>query len=171
MRISEILVPGVITFILLTGVFKGVDIAGEFTAGAREGLATAVEIVPALILIMTAVGMFSKSGAVDIIAGVLSPITGFLGFPRECIGLAIIRPFSGSGALATLDSTLSQVSPDSFAGRTASVIMGSTETTFYTISVYFAAIKKKAYPAVFAGACFADFCGFVLSAVAVRIFF
>lgn len=168
---SEIFIPAVITFILLAGVVKRVDIAQEFMLGARESLLTVFEILPSLILIMTAVGMFSASGAVEIIADTLSPLTSFLGFPRECISLAVIRPFSGSGALCVLEDTLSKVPPDSFAGRVASVIMGSTETTFYTISVYFAAIKQKAYPAVFAGACFADMCGFVLSAAAVRVFF
>ncbi|MBQ8121242.1 MAG: spore maturation protein [Ruminococcus sp.] len=171
MHSSEIFIPAVIAFILLAGVIKGVDTAQEFMLGARESLLIAFEILPSLILTMTAVGMFSASGAVDIIAGAVSPVTQFLGFPKECISLAVIRPFSGSGALCVLEDTLSKVPPDSYAGRVASVVMGSTETTFYTISVYFAAIKQKAYPAVFAGACFADLCGFVLSALAVRVFF
>ena len=163
--------PAVMTLILLTGVVKGVDIAHEFAEGAKESLLVVFEILPALILIMTAVGMFSASGAVEAIASAVSPVTQFLGFPGECVGLALIRPFSGSGALCTLESILEKVSPDSFAGRAACVMMGSTETTFYTVSIYFAAIKRRAYPMVFAGACFADACGFVLSALAVRIFF
>ena len=163
--------PAVMTFILLTGVVKGVDIAHEFAEGAKESLLVVFEILPTLILIMTAVGMFSASGAVEAIASAVSPVTQFLGFPGECVGLALIRPFSGSGALCTLESILGKVSPDSFAGRAACVMMGSTETTFYTVSIYFTAIKRRAYPMVFAGACFADACGFVLSALAVRIFF
>ena len=169
MRIGDILVPAVVTLILLAGVYRGVDIVREFSEGAKESLTTVIDILPSLILLMTAVGMFSASGAVDIIANVLSPVTSFLGFPRECVSLALIRPVSGSGALCTLEDILSRVSPDSFTGRVASVLMGSTETTFYTISVYFASIRRKAYPIVFAGACFADICGFVLSALIVRL--
>ncbi|MBQ2581765.1 MAG: spore maturation protein, partial [Ruminococcus sp.] len=161
----------VMTLILLAGVAKGVDIAHEFAKGAKESLLVVFEILPTLILIMTAVGMFSASGAVEAIALAVSPVTQFLGFPGECVGLALIRPFSGSGALCTLESILEKVSPDSFAGRAACVMMGSTETTFYTVSIYFAALKRRAYPMVFAGACFADACGVVLSALAVRIFF
>lgn len=171
MRLSDIFIPSVITFILLAGLIKGVDIAGEFMLGAKESLMTVFEILPCLILLMTAVGMFSASGAVDIITGAISPMTQFLGFPSECVSLAVIRPMSGSGALCTLENVFSRVSPDSYAGRVASVIMGSTETTFYTISVYFSAIKRRAYAAVFAGACFADLCGFVFSALIVRLFF
>ena len=168
---SDILIPSVITLILLWGVFKKVDIAREFAEGAREGIMTLFEILPSLVLVMTAVGMFTRSGAVDMLSALLLPFTQTLGFPQECVSLAMIRPFSGSGALASVDKLLGSVSPDSFPGRVASVIMGSTETTFYTISVYFAAIKKKAYPMIFAGACFADICGFVLSALAVRLYF
>lgn len=171
MHPSDVFIPSVITFILLSGVVKGVDIAHEFAQGAKESLLAVFDILPSLILLMTAVGMFSASGAVDVIAGAISPLTQFLGFPRQCVSLAIIRPMSGSGALCTLEDILSKVSPDSYAGRVASVVMGSTETTFYTISVYFAAIKQRAYPMVFAGACFADLCGFVFSALAVKIFF
>ena len=163
--------PAVMTFILLAGVAKGVDIAHEFAQGAKESLLVVFEILPVLILVMTAVGMFSASGAADMVASAAAPLTQFLGFPGECVGLAVIRPFSGSGALCTLEGILKKVSPDSFAGRVACVIMGSTETTFYTIPIYFAAIKRRAYPMVFAGACFADACGFVLSALAVRLFF
>lgn len=170
MRLSDVFIPAVIAFILLCGVAKGVDIAHEFAQGARESLLTVFEIIPGLILLMTAVGMFSASGAVDVIANTISPVTQFLGFPKECVSLAIIRPMSGSGALCTLEEILAKVSPDSYAGRVASVVMGSTETTFYTISVYFAAIKQKAYPMVFAGACFADLCGFVFSALVVKLF-
>lgn len=166
---GDIFVPAVITFILLSGVFKGVDIAHEFACGAKQSLLTVLDILPSLVLLMTAVGMFSSSGAVEIITSVLSPITSFLGFPAECVSLAVIRPVSGSGALCTLENILSRVSPDSFTGRVASVLMGSTETTFYTISVYFAAIHQKAGQLVFAGACIADLCGFVFSAVIVRL--
>ena len=158
-------------FILCYGLVKKVDIVNVFCEGATENLKIAVGLIPMLILLMTAVGMFTSSGAADIIAKLLRPVTTFLGFPEECIPLAIVRPISGSGALACLETILSSVSPDSYSGRVASVLMGSTETTFYTIAVYFSAIKQKAYPSVFAAACLSDLMGFVFSALAVRLFF
>ena len=156
---------------MIAGVTSKGDIVNVFCEGATENLKIAVGLIPMLILLMTAVGMFTSSGAADIIAKLLRPVTTFLGFPEECIPLAIVRPISGSGALACLETILSSVSPDSYSGRVASVLMGSTETTFYTIAVYFSAIKQKTYPSVFAAACLSDLMGFVFSALAVRLFF
>ena len=171
MDLGNMFVPVLIILILSFGLIKRVDIVNAFCEGAAENLKVAAGLVPMLILLMTAVGMFTASSAADIIAKLLRPVTSFLGFPDECIPLAIVRPVSGSGALACLETILSNVSPDSYSGRVASVLMGSTETTFYTTAVYFSAIKQKAYPSVFAAACFSDAVGFVFSALAVRIFF
>lgn len=171
MKLSDLFIPLVIILILLSGLFKKVNIMEEFAQGAAENLKTAAQILPSLILLMTAVGMFTASGAAEIIAGLLSPVTDFLGFPDECIPLAIIRPISGSGALAALETILTNVSPDSYCGRVASVIMGSTETTFYTITVYFAALNKKPDGRIFVSAAAADLTGFILAALAVRLFF
>lgn len=171
MHMGDILIPVIITGILICGVVRRVNIAEEFAEGAKENLVTAVEIFPMLILLMTAVGMFSASGAAKTIAEIISPVTNFLGFPDECISLAIIRPISGSGALATLETILTGVSPDSYGGRVASVLMGSTETTFYTITVYYAALKKKPDSRVFIAAAAADITGFIFSSLTVRLFF
>ena len=168
MNFGDIFVPALMVFILCYGLVKKVDIVNVFCEGATENLKIAVGLIPMLILLMTAVGMFTSSGAADIIAKLLRPVTTF---PEECIPLAIVRPISGSGALACLETILSSVSPDSYSGRVASVLMGSTETTFYTIAVYFSAIKQKTYPSVFAAACLSDLMGFVFSALAVRLFF
>lgn len=171
MHMGDILIPVIITGILICGVVRRVNIAEEFAEGAKENLVTAVEILPMLILLMTAVGMFSASGAAKTIAEIISPVTNFLGFPDECISLAIIRPISGSGALATLETILTGVSPDSYGGRVASVLMGSTETTFYTITVYYTALKKKPDSRVFIAAAAADITGFIFSSLTVRLFF
>lgn len=171
MHMGDILIPVIITGILICGVVRRVNIAEEFAEGAKENLVTAVEILPMLILLMTAVGMFSASGAAKTIAEIISPVTNFLGFPDECISLAIIRPISGSGALATLETILTGVSPDSYGGRVASVLMGSTETTFYTITVYYAALKKKPDSRVFIAAAAADITGFIFASLTVRLFF
>ncbi|MDE6746685.1 MAG: spore maturation protein, partial [Oscillospiraceae bacterium] len=140
---SDFVIPFFIALIMVIGLIKRVDVFGEFTEGAKENLKAAFEVLPALIALMTAIGMFKASGALEVISAAISPITGFLGFPEECIPLAIIRPVSGSGALAVFESILNDVSPDSFAGRVASVIIGSTETTFYTIAVYYGITNVK----------------------------
>ena len=168
---GELIVPLIIAAILLWGAVKRVNIAGEFAKGAEENLRTAVSLLPMLILLMTAVGMFTASGAAELLAKALSPLLGALGFPEECLPLALIRPVSGSGALAAVESLFGEISPDSFQGRTASVLMSSTETTFYAITVYYAAIKKKPDRRIFIAAAAADLTGFVFSALTVRLFF
>lgn len=155
--------------IIIFGCFKKVDIFDEFTYGAGESIKTVFEILPALIAMITAIGMFKASGAMDIIVDILSPVIDFLGFPKECLPLAIIRPISGSGALAVYESILSDVHPDSFAGRVASVILGSTETTFYTIAVYYGAVKIKNTRHSLAAALSADLAGFIFSVLTVRL--
>lgn len=171
MSLSSLFAPLLIAAILVYGLLKKVDIVAAFCEGAAENLKMAFGLLPMLILLMTAVGVFTASGACEIIADILSPVTSFLGFPNECIPLAIIRPVSGSGALACLETILSNVSPDSYTGRVASVLMGSTETTFYTIAVYFSAIKKKACTPIFIAAGLADITGFIFSALVVRSLF
>lgn len=171
MSANDLIVPLVISGILIFGLVKRVNITEEFTAGAKENLKTAVSILPSLILLMTAVGMFTASGAADCIAEFISPLLTFLGFPKECLSLAIIRPISGSGALAALENVLADISPDSYEGRVASVLMAATETTFYTITVYFGALRKKPDGRVFIAAAAADITGFIFSALSVRLFF
>lgn len=166
---SDFIIPFFIAMIMVIGLIKRVDVFGEFTEGAKENLKAAFEVLPALIALMTAIGMFKASGALEVISSAISPITGFLGFPEECIPLAIIRPVSGSGALAVFESILNDVSPDSFAGRVASVIIGSTETTFYTIAVYYGitGVKKTRHAVV--SSLTADLTGFIISALTVRL--
>ena len=166
---SDYVIPFFIAAIMIIGLVKKVDVFSEFTEGAKENLKAAVSVLPALVALMTAIGMFKASGALDFISSAISPLTSFLGFPEECIPLAIIRPVSGSGALAVFENILTDVSPDSFAGRVASVIIGSTETTFYTIAVYYGITKVKKTRQALPASLAADFTGFVLSALTVRI--
>lgn len=166
---SNFVIPVFIAAIIIIGLIRKTDVFGEFVDGARENLTAAFEVLPALIALMTAIGMFKASGALEAISAILSPLTSFLGFPEECIPLALIRPVSGSGALAVFESILGDVSPDSFAGRVASVIIGSTETTFYTIAVYYGITKVKKTRQAVASSLAADFTGFILSALTVRL--
>lgn len=166
---SDYVIPVFIALIMAAGIVKRIDVFGEFTEGAKENLRSAFDVLPALIALMTAIGMFKASGGLDVISQFISPLTELLGFPKECIPLAIIRPISGSGALAVFESILCDVSPDSFAGRVASVIVGSTETTFYTVAVYYGITKVKKTRHAIASSLTADFTGFIISALTVRL--
>ena len=138
--------------------------------GAGEGLKMLVSLIPALILLLTAVTMLRASGAVEILSGLLAPVFSFFGIPPETALLVLIRPLSGSAALAVGSELMAQYGPDSLIGRTAAVMLGSTETTFYAISVYFGAagIKKTRY--TIPVALFADFVGFFMASLTTRLF-
>lgn len=170
MSLTGLVIPLVITLIFCVGIYKDVDVFGEFVAGAREGIRTTMDILPALIAIMTAIGMFRASGALDALTEAVKPLSSLLNMPKEVVPLTLLRPISGSGALVIVEDILKNSGPDSAAGRVASVMMGSTETTFYTVAVYYSAagIAKTRYtiPCALVG----DMAGFVMSAVFVRLF-
>lgn len=140
-------------------------------SGATEGLKLILTLLPTLILLLTAVTMLRASGAVEAISGYLSPIFGFFGIPPETAILILIRPISGSAALAVGADLMARYGVDSLIGRTAAVMLGSTETTFYTISVYFGAagIRKTRY--TIPAALIADFTGFFVASLTVRFLF
>lgn len=139
--------------------------------GASEGLKLLFSILPALILLLTAVHMLRASGAMERLSGILAPAFSLLGIPPETAMLVLIRPISGSAALAVGAELMAEYGVDSLVGRTAAVMLGSTETTFYTISVYFGAagIQKTRY--TIPAALFADFVGFFMASLTVRLFF
>ena len=139
--------------------------------GAADGLKLLLSITPALIFLLTAVSMLRSSGAIELLSDLLAPVFGFLGIPPETAILVLIRPLSGSAALAVGADLMAQYGPDSLIGRTAAIMLGSTETTFYTISVYFGAagIKKTRY--TIPAALIADITGFLVASLTVRLFF
>ena len=139
--------------------------------GAKDGLKILFSIVPTLILLLTAVTMLRASGAIAIISRIFAPVMGFFGIPPETAMLVLIRPISGSAALAVGAELMATHGVDSQIGRTVAVMLGSTETSFYTISVYFGAagIKKTRYTVL--AALFADFVGFFMAALTTKIFF
>ena len=136
--------------------------------GAAEGLKLLVTLVPALILLLTAVTMLRASGAMVILSNFLAPAFRFFGIPPETALLVLVRPISGSAALAVGADLIAQYGVDSAVGRTAAVMLGSTETTFYTISVYFGAagIRKSRYTVL--AALIADMTGFLVASLSVR---
>ncbi len=139
--------------------------------GASDGLKLLVSLVPTLVLLLTAVTMLRASGAVEYLSRLLAPIFRFFGIPPETAILVLIRPISGSAALAVGTDLMAHYGVDSQIGRTVAVMLGSTETTFYTISVYFGAagIKKTRYTAP--AALIADFTGFFVASATVRLFY
>ncbi len=143
--ISIVMVPFMVFIILVHGYIKGIDIYSAFIEGAKEGLKTAINIMPYLIAIFIAVGIFRGSTALDMFIHLLSPITNLLGLPQEIVPLVLIRPVSGSGALGVVKDIIGNYGPDSFLGNLAGIMMGSSETIFYTITLYFGSIGIEDY--------------------------
>ena len=169
--IGNYIIPLVITLIIIYGLYKRVNVFDVFVSGAREGVTISVRILAPLIGLMTAVAMFKASGALDVFTSSLKPLGSLLGVPTEVLPLAILRPISGSGSLAVLESILRTNGPDSLIGRIASVIQGSTETTFYTIAVYYGSIGVTKTRHTLPAALTADICGFIVSIIIVKIMF
>lgn len=169
--VLDLLVPGIIAGVSCCGMAKGVDVYDALLQGAAKGLEILWRILPALVTLLTVVAMLRASGALDLATQWLAPLLGVLGIPPETMGLMLVRPISGSAALGVGSELITTYGPDSLIGRTAAVMLGSTETTFYTIAVYFgsAGIKKSRY-AVPAALC-ADLAGFFFGALTVRILF
>ena len=162
--ISSYAVAAIILSILCVGLYKGVDVFDTFIKGAKQGIGTAFKIIPPLVGLMVAIGVFKASGVLDLIVYAITPLTAVIGIPPEVLPLAFLRPISGSASLAMLTDIITQYGPDSLQGRMASVMMGSTETTFYVFTVYLGAVGiKKAGKTIFA-ALIADATGIIASA-------
>ena len=165
------LVPALMLVIALWGLVRKVDLWSALVDGAGEGLKVTVRIVPPLIALLTAVYMLRASGALALLGQLLEPVLSAVGIPVETIGLLLVRPVSGSAALGVGAELIETYGPDSLVGRTAAVMLGSTETTFYTVAVYFGAAKvaktRYAVPAALCG----DVAGFLAASWAVRILF
>ncbi len=171
MSFTVFVVPAVICAILIYAHIKKVDILKEFTSGALDGLKTAKNLIPPLALMLTAIAMFRQSGALEAVVGALSKPAQALGIPSETLPLMLMKTFSGSGSVALLEDVLANYGPDSLAGRVASVVAGATETTFYTIAVYYGAVGVSKTRHTIPAALTSDIAGFILSAFFVRLLF
>ena len=167
----DYLIPGLLAACSLLVLHKKENAYDLLLQGGAEGLKTAVTILPALVVLLTAVQMLKASGAVELLGGFLAPGFEAVGIPAETAMLVLIRPISGSAALAVGADLIAEYGPDSMIGRTAAVMLGSTETTFYTISVYFGAagVKKTRY--AIPAALIADLTGFCMASWTVKWFF
>lgn len=170
-KLGTFSVPIIIALIILFGFFKKVPLFDTFLLGAKEGMKSTVSIAPSLVGLITAVSMLKASGALDMFTAAIAPAAHFLGIPPEVMPLTLLRPISGSGSIAFLDTIFSTVGVDSFPGRVASVMMGSTETTFYAIAVYFGAVGIKNTRHTIPAALSADLAGLFLSVFSVNLFF
>lgn len=171
MDISSYVVPLLLALTAIYALTKKVDVYDALTAGAREGISVLVRIFPALAALLSAVYMLRASGAMELLTAWLAPAMELLGVPSETTALMLIRPISGSGALAVGSDLMATHGADSYIGRVAAVMLGSTETTFYTIAVYFGAAGIRRTRYTVPAALVADLAGFVFAAMAVRIFF
>ena len=168
---ADYLVPLLILSVSLAALYKKESTYDLLLDGGAEGLKLAAHILPALVFLLTAVQMLKASGAIALLSSFLAPVFSFLGIPPETAMLVLIRPISGSAALAIGADLMAQYGVDSQIGRTVAVMLGSTETTFYTIGVYFSAagIRKTRYAVP--AALFADLVGFTMASWSVRWLF
>lgn len=166
----DLLIPGLMIVTACAALAKRQDVYGALLEGGLDGLKLLVTIVPALVVLLTAVHMLRASGAIELLTKWLSPVAAAVGIPAETLPLVLLRPISGSAALAVGADLMSVHGPDSLIGRTAAVMLGSTETTFYTISVYFGAagVKKTRY--TIPAALIADVTGFLAASFCARCF-
>ena len=149
---SLLAIPFILTIILIYAVFKKVKVYETFVIGAKEGFEVAVRIIPYLVAILVAIGMFRASGAIELISVYLKPVLDLIGMPVETLPLAIVKPLSGSGSFAIMSSIVESHPRDSFIGWLSATMTGSTETTFYVLAVYFGSVGiYKVRHAVIAG--------------------
>ena len=139
--LSVLAIPALAVSIVVYGAIRKVKVYEVFVEGAKEGFAVAVRIIPYLVAMLVAIGVFRAGGAMEILTAVLAPVTSLIGMPPEALPMAIMRPLSGSGALGVVSDTVQTYGPDSFIGRLVSTMMGSGETTFYVLAVYFGSVS------------------------------
>lgn len=169
--LSFFVIPAIVVGFPLYGLIKRVPVYESFVEGAKDGFQVAVRIIPYLVAILFAIGMFRASGAMDFLIGALDPVLSLVGFPGEVLPMAIIRPLTGSGSAGVVVDMINQFGEDSILVKMAATMFGSTETTFYVIAVYFGAVNiKKTRHAVPAGLT-ADFAAMLIAVWTVRLLF
>ncbi len=170
-EVSRYIIPLLLVGIPFYGlIVKKVKVYETFVVGAKDGFTIAIRIIPYLVAILVAIGMFRASGALDLLLNFLSPVLTFIGFPPENLPLALMRPLSGSGSLGLLTDLINQHGPDSLIAKIGATMFGSTETTFYVLAVYFGSVGIRKTRHALAAGLFADAVG-VFSAVYICRFF
>lgn len=165
------LIPIIVIIILIYGLYKKVDIFDTFLLGVKEGLKSSINLFPTIFAMIIAINLLTKSGFILDLSNTLKPLFNKISFPVEVLSLAILRPISGSASLSMLSEILSNYGPDSFIGRVASVMQGSTDTTIYIISIYFASIGVKKIKYSLIVGLLSDLISIILSVVIVTLIF
>ncbi len=168
---SRWMLPALIAALVLVGLRAGVPVYESAVAGAREALEVGIRIVPFLVIILVAVGMFRASGALDYVVSALDPLTGRLGVPAEALPMALLRPFSGTGAFGVMSEILKAEGPDSYVGMLVSTYQGTTETTFYVLAVYLGAARVREARHALITCLSGDLAGFTAATAACHAFF
>lgn len=169
--ISIWLIPLFIVFVLMYGTYKKVPTYETFVDGGKEGLKIAIQLIPFLVGMLVAISVFRASGAMDAIIQFIQPVLSILGVPADIVPLALMRPISGTGALAITTDLIATHGPDSFIGRLASTMQGSTDTTLYILTVYFGAVGIKKMGDALKVGLLADAVGIIASIVIVSLVF
>lgn len=164
-ELSNIIIPAIIFYIVGYGLVSGVPVYEHFIKGARDGLKTVIELVPTLVGLMMAVGVLRSSGFLDFLAEMLQGVGEFVGIPQEVLPVILVKMISNSAATGMVLDVFKNFGPDSYIGTLVSIMMSSTETVFYTMSVYFLAAKVTKTRYTLAGALFATFAGIAASVV------
>lgn len=170
-RVSQWAIPVLFFIFLLSGYLRRVPVYEAFVRGAAEGFQTAVRIIPYLVAMFVAIKVFRVSGAMDLLARGCAPFLQWLGMPPEVLPLALMRPLSGSSALGLATELIKTHGPDSFVGRLASVMQGTTDTTFFVLTVYFGSVGIKKYRHALPLGLLADLTGLLLSLILCNILF
>ena len=163
--VSNLIIPLVIFYIILSGLFAKIDVYQEFTEGIVDGFHIVIKIAPTIVALFMAIAVLRASGTLTYIGNFLEPILGKIGFPSELVPLSLVRMFSSSAATGLLLDIFKTCGVDSFSGRAASIMMSCTETIFYTMSVYFVAVKVTKTRYTLAGALLASLAGIIASVV------
>ena len=165
----ELFMPLFIAVVLVFGFIKKVPLFDAFVIGAKDGIKILLKITPTLVGLIVAVDMLKASGATDLLCEAITPLADTLGFPKEIVPMVLLRPISGGGSTALLTNIYRDYGPDSFAGQVASVLAGSTETTFYAIAVYFGSVKITKTRHTLIAALSADLTAAVMAVLTVRL--
>ena len=168
---AGVIIPFIVLFVILYGFFKKVDLYDNFLVGVKEGLSMALKIFPTIFAMTVCINIMLKSNIINDVVNFISPVLDFLKFSRELVTLSIMRPISGNSSLIIMDNLLKTYGPDSFIGRTASIIQGSSDTTIYIIGLYFSSvgIKKIKYSLVVG--LLADLMAVIISVIVIRWLF
>lgn len=169
--ISNIIIPSIVLIIIGYGVKKRVNIYDEFLVGVKEGLEMSLRLFPTMFAIILAIDIMIKSNMINDFVGIIKPVLDFLRFPHELFMLGVMRPISGSSSLVLLNDILKNLGPDSYVGRIASVIQGSTDTTIYIIALYFTSIGVKKIKYSLIVGLMADLMAIILSVVVINVLF